>query len=79
MNAYLHLCLRDENQECAVAGLRYRFAAVLLTINGWRMIGHLLRTFWFGVILAVWGFILAGPLISPGSTGGALPWWILGP
>jgi hypothetical protein len=43
-----------------------------------RMIGYLLRTFWFSVILGVWGFMLVGPWISAGSTGGALPWWILG-
>jgi hypothetical protein len=42
------------------------------------MLDNLLATFWFTVILAVWGFILVGPWISTGSTGGALPWWILG-
>ena len=43
------------------------------------MIGYLLRTFWFSLILAFWGVILASPWISPGSTGGALSWWIIGP
>jgi hypothetical protein len=41
------------------------------------MIGYLLRAFWFTAILALWVFMLAGPLISPGSTGGTLAWWIL--
>jgi hypothetical protein len=43
--------------------------------DGWRMIGYLLATFWFPVILAVWGFMLAGPWISTAS-GGKMPWWI---
>jgi hypothetical protein len=42
------------------------------------MIGYLLATFWFTVVLAVWGFMFAAPWISTGSTGSALPWWILG-
>jgi hypothetical protein len=57
--------------------LQYRFAAVPLAIHGWSMIGYLLRAFWFTAILALWVFMLAGPLISPGSTGGTLAWWIL--
>jgi hypothetical protein len=57
---------------------RGHFAALLLTIDGWHMIAYLLATFWFSTILAVWGFMLAGPWIGTGSTGGALPWWILG-
>ena len=40
------------------------------------MISYLLETFWFSVILAVWGFLLAGPWIGT-AAGGALPWWWL--
>jgi hypothetical protein len=43
------------------------------------MIGYLLRTFWCGLILTFWAIMLASPWIGLGSTGGALPWWIIRP